>query len=138
MAIECGHCKAGRPYLRPLIEDLAGGIRLQTVRCVRCGWQKERLVAPPRVDNPDRPQSEKPSSNCGRRPTGHACNIEGCEKGYVPAPGRAPYCLKHRQRLEKWLRSSMRTPPPYIRDDGRVYENPARQFTRGPRRQACG
>lgn len=118
MAIQCRHCGGGRAYLMALTEDLENGVRLQVVRCLRCGWQVDRLVqVQPVAPLP------KPAPVASNNPAGRGvlvvvpCAIPGCSRKHS-GQARHPLCNDHRMKLASWLRGKRLTAPPVMQVNG--------------------
>lgn len=139
MSIQCPNCRAGQANLEPIVEHLAGGAILQTVRCILCGERKSRSVSCPVASRPQtRPHPTAPATAAPQRrrrsydTNWTRCAVPGCKGQYVPGRSRNgwPLCKDHRSRMQGWVRSSQTTPPPLIEvQPGWWADNPDRNRT---------
>jgi len=110
---QCPKCRAGRGALYAQTSQLAQGVALDQISCIRCGWMKSepRSIAAPRVrQHRPAPESSAPTprTNYAKKP----CTREGCAGVY--SHSKFKLCQKCADRHYKWLNTDMTTPPPYI------------------------
>ena len=145
MSIQCPNCRAGQANLEPIVEHLAGGAILQTVRCILCGERKSRSIACPVGSRPQTrqhpaaaPATAAPATAAPQRRR-HSyesnwtrCAVPGCKGQYVPGRSRNgwPLCKAHRNRMQGWVRTNQTTPAPLIEiADNWWADNPDRNRT---------
>ncbi|WP_027714926.1 hypothetical protein [Desulfuromonas sp. TF] len=137
MSIHCPKCQAGAGALEALVETLADGTTLQTVRCVMCGERRSRIAPGRLVENPGRPQVNKSGpKKVLSRATMEAriasvakhsapCAVKGCEGTYYTLTATLPLCKKHRMRLRSWENTQRATAPPVACVNGQWVERGA-------------
>lgn len=146
--IACGHCRAPKSYLQPLIEHLEEGAALQTVRCVACGWRVSRTVRPHVYNDPGRDHDNGPQSrqhlsalrNSERQKVAREnalrrvqrlsapCALAGCTENYYRPTSKYSLCSEHGRTYGRWLRGELGGPVPYLpQPDGSFIVNPERR-----------
>ncbi len=141
MKPHCPKCKGGPAYLDAQVDYLEN-LKIQRVRCLRCGYSVEREV-PKRVEEraarrADQPSKEftvsrKVSESRRKWVAEHTrtCTVQGCEETYVEGCATYPLCPGHARLWRNWNRTKKTAPPPlFEQGDGTFIENPERRARR--------
>jgi hypothetical protein len=106
----CSRCGSGVGSLEARVDHLAGGVVLQVVRCLACGWRAEREV--PRAVSRRREVMPPDQDGSGAKESFNkrslACDVPGCAGRYDPTKAHYPLCSFHRLPLAAWERRRQR------------------------------
>lgn len=126
----CHNCGASRAHLHAYQHVLLDGTTMQEVRCMLCGWNRQRVVIGNAMSrdvpdkSPDREAQERgraasrasQASKERKRPVYRKapCTMDGCEN-MRRVHSRSGLCTRCSQILGHWKQRGCKTPCPIIR-----------------------